>query len=370
MGCTNLWIGSTLEGDMSDSSGHQPTTGMPLRRDGGPAGGIEALANQLRMASWDIAQEAIETGMESGRLPSMEALGNIDRISNLPSFIGALATSLLRPRPNRSLGTNPIISRLAHDHVVAREQVGFSSREIVHEFLVLRRVMWRFLNRFADQLDARTVLQIEDRLNSVLDEVIAECTVIYFERATHTLSERSRKDSLTGLLNHEAFHTRLDRELDRCRRYGHVLHVIYLDLDRFKSLNDSHGHAAGDTALRAVAATVMDSIRDSDFAGRMGGDEFVIALVESSDLAAHLLVDRLRARLARLVDLGEVSTRIGISAGCAGFPTEADTAQDLLVLADARLYEDKRARKTVRPSAAPINAAPAPTRPAKSRDQQ
>lgn len=333
----------------------------PVRRDSDVLRGIEILAGQLRHASWEIAQETIESGLESGRLPSMAALGSVERISNLPSFIGALATSLLRPRPSRSLGTNPILSRLAHDHVVAREQVGFSSREIVHEFLVLRRVLWRFLQRFADQMDARTVLQLEDRLNSVLDEVIAECTVIYFERATHTLSERSRRDSLTGLLNHEAFHTRLDRELDRCRRYGHELHVIYLDLDDFKQLNDTHGHAAGDAALRAVSHTIEDSIRDSDVAGRMGGDEFVIALVESSDLTAHLLVDRLRARLARLIDSGTVASRVGVSAGCAGFPAEADTAQDLLVLADARLYADKRARKESLAARSPLPTDEPPT---------
>jgi hypothetical protein len=110
-----------------------------------------------------------------------------------------------------------------------------------------------------------------------------------------------------------------------------------------------------------LASIVLDSIRDSDFAGRIGGDEFVIALVESTELATHLLLDRLRARLAHaeLEQVVPVGTRI--SAGCAGFPHEADCAQDLLVLADRRLYDDKRARKAAESSAIPsINDVPVP----------
>jgi diguanylate cyclase (GGDEF)-like protein len=230
--------------------------------------------------------------------------------------------------------------------VIEREAAGFSAREIVQEFLLLRRVMWRFVQTHVDPtLDARAVLRLEDLLNSILDEVIAECTVIYFDRATQELSERSRRDSLTGLLNHQAFNTRLDEELDRATRYGHELQVIYFDCDEFKHINDALGHAEGDRALVGIARLIMESIRESDFAGRIGGDEFVIALVESEDLAAQLLLDRLRARIAHAAAEDIVPTGTAISAGCAGYPREADCAQDLLVLADRRMYDDKRARK-------------------------
>jgi diguanylate cyclase (GGDEF)-like protein len=303
------------------------------------------VAQALRAASWDIAVACVETALERDLLPSLRPLGLVRRLSNLPSFIGALASSLTRPRPTRDLGTNPILARLARDHVVEREQAGFTAREVVQEFLLLRRVIWQTIQQRADRFDGRTVLQLEDRLNSILDEVIAECTVIYHERATQTLSEQSRTDGLTGLLNHQAFHTRLDRELDRARRYGSNLHVIYFDLDEFKSVNDTHGHASGDQVLRLVSTAIRESIRESDFAGRLGGDEFVVALVESSELAAHLLLDRLRLRVAEHSQSGAIPAEVGISAGCAGFPEEADNAQELLVLADRRQYVDKRARK-------------------------
>jgi diguanylate cyclase (GGDEF)-like protein len=322
------------------------------------------LATALRAASWDVAVSVVQTGLERDLIPSYAALGTIKQLANLPAFIGGLAMAIMRPSPGRRRGTNPILARLARDHVIERERAGFSAREIVQEFLLLRRVMWRFVQQTIDPtLDARSVLRLEDLLNSILDEVIAECTVIYFDRATQELSERSRRDSLTGLLNHQAFNTRLDEEIDRARRYGGDLQVIYFDLDEFKQINDELGHQEGDRALVGLSSIVLESIRDSDFAGRIGGDEFVIGLVESSDLAAHLLLDRLRARLAHAEAEDIVPAGTRISAGCAGFPREADCAQDLLVVADRRLYEDKRSRKAAASLPAVddlVGAAPAP----------
>jgi diguanylate cyclase (GGDEF)-like protein len=311
-------------------------------------GTIRELAAQMRAASWDIALTLVDAGIERRILPTLAGLGKFQRLANLPAFIGGLATAMVRPRPGRRFGTNPVLARLARDHVIEREQCGFSSREIVQEFLLLRRVLWTFIREHAALLDTTTLLRLEDLLNSIIDEVIAECTVIYFDRATQELSDRSRRDSLTGLLNHQAFHTRLDEELDRCRRYDHELQVIYFDLDDFKRVNDTYGHAMGDQALRVIADIVLESVRESDFTGRVGGDEFVIALVESDELTAHLLLDRLRAHLARRIARGEVAPHVGISAGCASFPGEGDSAHDILVLADKRQYEDKRARKALR----------------------
>lgn len=313
------------------------------------------LALALRTASWDVALAVVRTGLERDLIPSYAMLGTIKQLANLPAFIGGLAMAIMRPAPGKHRSTNPILARIARDHVIEREQAGFSAREIVQEFLLLRRVTWRFVQETLDpRLDARSVLRLEDLVNSIVDEVIAECTVIYFDRATQELSERSRRDSLTGLLNHQAFNTRLDEEIDRATRYGGDLQVIYFDLDEFKQINDEQGHHEGDRALVGLASIVTESIRDSDFAGRIGGDEFVIGLVESTDMAAHLLLDRLRERLARAVVEGVVPAGTEISAGCASFPGEADCAQDLLVIADRRLYEDKRARKAVAVGAATV----------------
>ena len=307
---------------------------------------ITSLGAQMRAASWDIAMACVETAIERRILPSLESLGTVKRLSNLPAFVGGLAATLARPRFGRRFGTNPVLVRLARDHVIERERAGFTAREIVSEFLLLRRVMWRFVQQTIDAtIETSTLLQLEDQLNSILDEVIAECTVIYVERSTQELNEKSRRDSLTGLLNHQAFHTRVDEELDRAKRYGHDLQVVYFDLDDFKLVNDTLGHPEGDRVLRVMSEMIKESIRESDIAGRIGGDEFVLCLVESNTLAAHMLLDRLRAQLARHIKDGVVPACVGISAGCASFPDDAEDAPDLIALADRRQYEDKRRRK-------------------------
>src|SRR5699024_472253 len=92
---------------------------------------IADAAASLRASRWDIALACVETALERDLLPSLRPLGLVQRLSILPSFIGALASSLTRPRPTRDLGTNPVLARLARDHVVAREQAGFTAREVV-----------------------------------------------------------------------------------------------------------------------------------------------------------------------------------------------------------------------------------------------
>lgn len=327
---------------------HPDTSSGGWSTDDGSAASnaVRELAQTMRMASWEIALRCVATAADQGVLPSLSSLTTVHQLANLPALIGGLATALIRPRPRGHLGANPVLTRLARDHAAEREAVGFSAKEIVQEFLLVRRVVWRFVQERATSLDAKTILLIEDRLNSILDEVIAECTVEYFDRATHELNERAQRDALTGLLNHQALVSRLSAELDRSRRYGHPLQVIYFDLDEFKQVNDTYGHGVGDVVLQTVSGIISDSIRESDIAGRMGGDEFVISIVESNGLAAHLLIDRLRARLDRRIAERTIPSGIGISAGCASFPEDGDSVEDLLGIADQRQYADKRARKT------------------------
>ncbi|MCW2973308.1 MAG: signal transduction protein, partial [Thermoleophilia bacterium] len=263
------------------------------------------LAMALRAASWDVALGVVETAIDRNLIPSLASLGTVKQLGNLPAFVGGLSMAILRPAPGRHRSTNPILERLARDHVIERERCGFTAREIVQEFLLLRRVMWRFVQENVDpSLDAQAVLHLEDLLNSILDEVIAECTVIYFDRATQELSERSRRDSLTGLPNHQAFNNRLDEEIDRAERYGGELQVIYFDLDEFKLINDEQGHVEGDRALVGLSRIVLESIRDSDFAS-----ERVSPLDAHQQAAFRELAMALRA--ARWdVALGVVETAI------------------------------------------------------------
>lgn len=150
-------------------------------------------------------------------------------------------------------------------------------------------------------------------------------------------------DGLTGLLNHREFYLRLDREVDRAKRYAHHLSLLILDVDDFKRYNDRFGHPAGDEALRVLASLLRQSARGTDILARYGGEEFAIVLPESSNAGAMLMAERIRASLAE-VNLspvpGEVvhlTVSIGIYTSEAG-----GTAIDTIVsMADEAAYRAK-----------------------------
>ena len=164
----------------------------------------------------------------------------------------------------------------------------------------------------------------------------------YFDRATAELAERARLDALTELLNHQAFTRELELELERARRYEHGLSLVFIDVDDFKRVNDTLGHPEGDAALRRLARVLRESLRSSDLAGRMGGDEFAAYLVETDEEAAGRFASRLVDRIDELVASGELPEGFSVSAGVAHFPSEAADADALFRRADEGLYAAKR----------------------------
>ena len=213
----------------------------------------------------------------------------------------------------------------------------FAPRDIVTEFLVLRRVLWRLVRDRSAMLEASDVFVLEERVHDVIDSLVTECVVAYFDRATSELSYKARHDALTDLLNHASFTRELELELERAKRYESGVTLVFFDLDDFKELNDSQGHQAGDRALEQVAQILRKELRQSDLAGRMGGDEFAALLVESAPDTGETFVARLNARL------GGLTAPIGMSAGVTRYPDDGDDAKTLFALADLRLYEAKRA---------------------------
>jgi diguanylate cyclase (GGDEF)-like protein len=127
-------------------------------------------------------------------------------------------------------------------------------------------------------------------------------------------------DHLTGVLNRQAVLATLETEIERASRFGHQLSVVMVDLDHFKRLNDSHGHAAGDRILRRVADTLRENVRSVDYVGRYGGEEFLLVLPETDVDAAASLAEKLRRLVGRLtVTLDDgFRTSTSLSAGVAG----------------------------------------------------
>ena len=157
------------------------------------------------------------------------------------------------------------------------------------------------------------------------------------------LAALARTDPLTSLLNRRGLMEALDRETARARRTGATVSLVLLDLDRFKGLNDTLGHAAGDAALVSVADALRRGLRAGDVAGRWGGDEFGVVFVDLPAETAYDVVDRLRSGLthpSRAVVRGRL---VSFSAGVAALSGEAAVSADLMAMADAALYEAKAA---------------------------
>lgn len=150
-------------------------------------------------------------------------------------------------------------------------------------------------------------------------------------------------DSLTGLHNRRLFHETFEKELNRARRYSYPLSLVALDLHRFKEVNDQLGHPRGDEVLRAVASTLRKSLRTSDSAFRVGGDEFSLLLPQTDAPQAFALSKRISTVFSEILQSLQISIPVGLDHGIATFSSDAETVEQLIQIADARLYQLKLA---------------------------
>lgn len=206
--------------------------------------------------------------------------------------------------------------------------------------------------------DAQRVLSV--RLSGLSDRSDDWGVVISLEditerhRLQRQLVHQSERDGLTDLLNRKAIMDRLQTAIETAHSSGRHAAVAFIDLDGFKSVNDTYGHATGDDLLRSVAAAIRECVRDEDLVGRIGGDEFVVVV---PDIPAQAFVGdlahRLEARLASL-PIGHTDQTITASLGVAVLDADTASAADLLAAADKRMYQDKRARQASRSSSAVV----------------
>jgi diguanylate cyclase (GGDEF)-like protein len=163
------------------------------------------------------------------------------------------------------------------------------------------------------------------------------------KRLQEALREQAIRDPLTGLFNRRYLDETLPRELGRCQRSGELLIVAMLDLDHFKRFNDTYGHEAGDTVLRAVGDLLGKSLRAGDLPCRYGGEELTLILHGSTLEDARLLLDDLRRaiRQTRMVYRGGELPAITVSIGVAAAEAAETDAATLLSRADAALYQAK-----------------------------
>lgn len=158
----------------------------------------------------------------------------------------------------------------------------------------------------------------------------------------HQLFFQAHHDQLTGLANRSLFYDRLQHAINRQGRLGHRLAVLFLDLNRFKPINDTFGHAAGDQVLRELARRLSSLLRAQDTVARLGGDEFVV-LIEDVEVPeeVEVIVERIKAAVDEPINADGHSVQVGVSIGVAYYPEDGMLIDELLAAADRKMYGSK-----------------------------
>jgi diguanylate cyclase (GGDEF)-like protein len=181
---------------------------------------------------------------------------------------------------------------------------------------------------------------------------LADAVALAFEnvRLFQKTRELSITDEVTPLHNFRYFHQALERELKLVNRYGSTLSLLFVDLDRFKPINDQYGHLRGSRTLREVGFLIRAAVRETDIPARYGGDEFVVILPQTDGASARILAEKLRHLVEGHTFLQEegINARLGLSYGIAVYPQDAQTKEALIRLADERMYANKEERKATR----------------------
>jgi diguanylate cyclase (GGDEF)-like protein len=182
-----------------------------------------------------------------------------------------------------------------------------------------------------------------------LISAIADYAAIAIENARHVeqIRELVITDDLTGLHNSRHMHELLDHEFERAKRYTTPLSLVFIDLDHFKEVNDTHGHLVGSRLLTEIGRLIKENLRTVDYAARYGGDEFVLILPNTAKKGAVVVAAKLRNALRQRQFHADDGTPFKITAsfGIASYPEDATTKRDLVSLADQAMYAVKESSR-------------------------
>ena len=241
---------------------------------------------------------------------------------------------------------------LALVNSVLKGELALQRQDGLEEALLQNEVVENKVKACADDLaTVNGALLSELREREVLER---ELVAAQDELAAAQEQEKSARDSafhdpLTSLPNRVLFNDRLEHGLSQATRHDRTLAVLFIDLDGFKTINDTHGHCVGDSVLEAVASRLRAVTRDDDTVGRHGGDEFLCLLTELNQEAdATAIATKIVAELGQPCEVNsngmQLSLRVGCSIGIAMFPGDGATSQELVKSADRAMYRAKRER--------------------------
>lgn len=224
-------------------------------------------------------------------------------------------------------------------HTIA--QVDFTKEESIETWARILQRRNEFTNSLGKKVSLKTALvDVLSSMNALRVPILIE----YDE--FKKLQINAATDALTGLHNRRLFDESFDRELNRAKRYGHQLAVVILDLHKLKEVNDRYGHLQGDQVLQIAAATLRKTLRASDLAFRIGGDEFAVLLPQTDPEQALTLCRRVRSQYESELHPLTLDVGVTLDFGVAVHPQEGDQKSDLMGLADKKLYELKHSSRT------------------------
>lgn len=303
------------------------------------AGGIiQALTLQPDVQGVSAPDQCAQQLIQSGTLPPHE---NKDTLSATLHYTDEAG----RPHPLGELriAFQPISIFTAASRSLVPQLTVFLSMLAV----VLASALWTFDRTIGQPLyRLRGAMRKHEPLEPIPSgwtEELTEVTQTY-NTQLRELRRQARHDPLTGLANRRLLEEQLDRAILQAERSGTQGHVLLLDLDRFKLINDTLGHAAGDAVLCSVAQRLLASVRDTDLVARLGGDEFVIVTTdlensETDDIAA--LVKRIRHAMQPPTYWQGTPIEIALSIGVTRFGPGSGSSASLLATADAKMYREK-----------------------------
>lgn len=276
-------------------------------------------------------------------------------------FDAALEAIMVTDAANRILTVNPAFTRLtgyAPDEVIGRDPSLLASGQHTKAFY---EQMWAALNHIGHwegdlhnrrkdgsvYVESIRISVIPERPGHERRHVALFSDVTEQRRMDGVVWRQANHDALTGLPNRQLFEDRLARSIARAQRHAGGVSVLFIDLDRFKPVNDLYGHAAGDELLKQVGARLAKAFREEDTVARIGGDEFAVIVNEAVSAGAFAALERkINTLLEAPFDIFSNAVVVGCSIGMATYPDDASTLEALLALSDSRMYESKARRRS------------------------
>jgi diguanylate cyclase (GGDEF)-like protein len=260
------------------------------------------------------------------------------------------------------VGTEPAksLTQVLNESELVRGMVKESAAELASVNLVLNEELSNrsFLPGVEKALEKSEAVEIKvqeaseklSRVNEGLEKEVQERQHLEQQLAKVTDQQKETlyatlHDALTGLPNRVLFNDRLGHGIEQAKRHGWTLAVMFLDLDKFKAINDSYGHSAGDAVLLTIAKRLSETTRTDDTISRHGGDEFLYLFMEISDEKdAAIVAEKIILAVQAPCDIGGVELEVNTSIGIAIYPRDGTTAEALIKSADTAMYRAKKSQ--------------------------